>query len=62
VLVLNPNRTLCNLHNDLDEYVGCCASNEIIRNMENMKFNEIIELKEAFEIILMCLSVGRTYN
>ena len=62
VLMLNRNKSHENSLDDLDEYVDYCTSKDIIRNMEQMKLNEIVELKEAFEVIMMYLSVGRIYN
>jgi len=60
--MLNRNKSHENSLDDLDEYVDYCTSKDIIRNMEQMKLNEIVELKEAFEVIMMYLSVGRIYN
>ena len=48
--------------NDLEEYVDYFTSIDIIHNMEQMQLNEIVELKEALEVIMMYLSVERIYN
>jgi hypothetical protein len=61
VLMLNRNKTHCNLLNDLDEYVDYCSSKDFIRNMEQMQLYEM-NLKKVFEVIMMYLSVGRIYN